>query len=154
MQFNVSRDYRSAALAAVFVALLSTAVLAQAPDPHIGVWKLNPAKSKFDPAPGPRGGTATWEVVASGTKVTTDAITADGTPRHWESITNYDGKARFTRLPNYSKHPLNFDISFGERKTGVFMDPDEKCQADFQAVLPDKKNATTTPPAPPSEEKQ
>jgi len=71
-----------------------------------------------------------------------------------EIFTNYDGKARFTRLPNYSKHPLNFDISFGERKTGVFMDPDEKCQADFQAVLPDKKNATTTPPAPPSEEKQ
>jgi hypothetical protein len=71
-----------------------------------------------------------------------------------EIFTNSDGKARFTGLPNYSKHPLNFDVSFGERKTGVFMDPDEKCQADFQAVLPDKKNAPATPPAPPAEEKQ
>src|SRR3954462_1904052 len=26
-----------------------------------------------------------------------------------EIFTNFDGKARFTGLPNYSKHPLNFD---------------------------------------------
>ncbi len=56
-----------------------------------------------------------------------------------EVFTNSDGKARFTRLPNHSKKPINFDISFGGRQTGVFMDPDQKCVADFQVVLPDKK---------------
>ena len=56
------------------------------------MWKLNPAKSKYDPGPVPKSATTTWEVVAAGTKVTTDGIAADGAARHWESTTNYDGK--------------------------------------------------------------
>ena len=92
MRSNLIRAHRSAAFAAVVVALLAGAVIAQAPDPHIGVWKLNPAKSKYDPGPTPKSGTATWEVVAAGIKVTTDGIAADGTPTHWESTTKYDGK--------------------------------------------------------------
>ena len=92
MRLNLSRAYRSAAYAASFVCVLAGAALAQAPDPHIGVWKLNLAKSKYDPGPAPKSGTATWEVVAAGTKISTDGVAADGTPRRWESITKYDGK--------------------------------------------------------------
>jgi len=91
MRSNLIRTHRSAAFA-LLVALLAATVVAQAPDPHIGVWRLNPAKSKYEPGPVPKSNTATWEVVASGTKVTSDGIAADGTPRHWESITKYDGK--------------------------------------------------------------
>ena len=92
MRSNLIRTHRSAAFA-LLVALLAATVVAQAPDPHIGVWRLNPAKSKCtEPGPVPKSNTATWEVVASGTKVTSDGIAADGTPRHWESITKYDGK--------------------------------------------------------------
>ena len=92
MQSNHIGNYRSAAFAAVFVALVAGAVAAQPPDPHIGVWKLNPARSKYDPGPAPKSTTSTREVVATGTKVTTEGISADGTPRRWESTTNYDGK--------------------------------------------------------------
>jgi len=92
MVLNVTRDYRSVAFAAMFVALLASAVSAQAPDPHLGVWKLNLAKSKYDPGPAPKSATTTWEAGAAGTKVTTDGIAADGTPRRWASTTNYDGK--------------------------------------------------------------
>ena len=70
-----------------------------------------------------------------------------------EIFTNSDGRARFTGLPNYSKRPLNFDISSGERKTGVFMDPDHKCQANFTAVVPDKKNAPLPKPEENSDDK-
>lgn len=49
-------------------------------------------KSKYDPGPAPKSGTTKWEVVAAGTKNTSDGISADGTPRHWESTTNFDGK--------------------------------------------------------------
>jgi hypothetical protein len=91
MRSHLIRAHRSAAFA-VFAALLAATFVAQAPDPHIGVWKLNPAKSKYDPGPVPKSATTTWEVVAGGTKVTSDGIAGDGTPRRWESTTNYDGK--------------------------------------------------------------
>src|SRR5215218_10441910 len=87
-----AREYRLAALAAVFVSMVAGTIVAQAPDPHLGVWKLNPAKSKYEPGPMPKSATTKWEVVSAGTKVTTDGVAADGTPRHWESTTNYDGK--------------------------------------------------------------
>jgi hypothetical protein len=92
MRLHFSRAYLSAAYAALFVCVLASSVFAQAPDPHLGVWKLNLAKSKYDPGPAPKSATSTWEVVAAGTKVSTDGIAADGTPRRWESITKYDGK--------------------------------------------------------------
>lgn len=91
MRSNVNRDYRSAAFA-VFVGLLAGAVVAQTPDAHIGVWKLNVGKSKYDPGPAPKSGLAKWEAVASGTKVTVDDVAADGTATHWEFTANYDGK--------------------------------------------------------------
>ena len=92
MQPNVTHNYRSAACVAIFVALLASAVIAQATDPHVGVWKLNLAKSKYEPGPGPKSGTTKWEVVAAGIKVTADDVLADGTTRHWESTANFDGK--------------------------------------------------------------
>jgi hypothetical protein len=35
-------------------------------DPFIGTWRLNPAKSAFDPNHRPTGGTMTWELDAEG----------------------------------------------------------------------------------------
>ena len=92
MRSNLSRGHRSAAFVAVLVGLLVGGVVAQTPDPHIGSWKLNPAKSKYDPGPAPKSGTTKWEMVAAGIKVTAEDVQADGTTRHWETTTNYDGK--------------------------------------------------------------
>src|SRR5215217_6062462 len=91
MRSNLIRAHRSAAFA-VFVALFASAAAAQAPDPHIGVWKFIPAKSKAEPGPMVKSATSTYEVVAGGTKVTADGIAADGTPLHYEWNMNYDGK--------------------------------------------------------------
>ena len=92
MRPNLSRNYRCAALAAVLVGLFAGALVAQTPDAHIGVWKLNVAKSKYDPGPAPKSGVAKWEAVATGTKVTVDDVEADGAATHWEFTANYDGK--------------------------------------------------------------
>lgn len=92
MRSNVTRDYRSAACAALFVTMLAGAVMGQAPDPSIGVWKINVAKSTYDPGPARKSGTAKWEAVPSGTKVTVDDVLTDGTTQHWESTATYDGK--------------------------------------------------------------
>ena len=49
--------------------------------------------------------------------------------------TNYYGKAEFTRLPNYSKKPIQFDVSAGGKQRTVYFDPDNQCQAKFTVEL-------------------
>ena len=61
-------------------------------DPQVGVWKLNVAKSTYSPGPGPKSGTTTIEAAGAGTKVVVDQVMADGSKRHYEFTTNYDGK--------------------------------------------------------------
>jgi hypothetical protein len=47
-------------------------------DPILGTWKLNVAKSKFDPGPAPRNETRTFEAAPEGIKATIDFTAADG----------------------------------------------------------------------------
>lgn len=74
--------------AAVLVGFASTLVLAQSPDPLVGTWKLNVAKSK---APF-KSGTSTIESVGEGIRFTVDLEGNDGTKHHWEFTGNFDGK--------------------------------------------------------------
>ena len=61
-------------------------------DPQHGLWKLNVAKSKYTPGPGPTSATTTNEAAGAATKVTVDQTFADGTKRHYEFTAGYDGK--------------------------------------------------------------
>jgi hypothetical protein len=92
MQTRLKRACVSAAFAGAFAAMLAGTVLAQAPDPQVGTWKLNTAKSKYSPGPVPKSGTTKIEAAGAGTKLTVDQVLADGTVRHWELTANYDGK--------------------------------------------------------------
>ena len=74
-----------------FLMLSIGAAFAQS-DPQVGIWKLNLAKSKYSPGPGPKSGTTKIEVVGAGTKVSVDQMQADGTSRQWGFTANYDGK--------------------------------------------------------------
>ena len=49
--------------------------------------------------------------------------------------TNYYGKAQFTRLPDYSKNPIVFDVTAGDKKRTVLFDPGNRCKADFTVEL-------------------
>ncbi len=73
--------------AAVVVGMLSTAAFAQAPDPWIGTWKLNVAKSK-----GAKSGSTTIEAAGKGIKFGVDLVLADGTASKWGFTANFDGK--------------------------------------------------------------
>ena len=92
MQTRLKRACLSAAFAGAFAAALAGAVLAQAPDPQVGTWKLNLAKSKYSPGPAPTSATTQIEAAGAGTKVIVDQSPADGVIRHWEFTANYDGK--------------------------------------------------------------
>ena len=87
--------FRSKRLARVLTALallaLGIGVAAQAPDPAVGKWTLNVAKSKFSPGPAPKSTTAT---IAAGPayKVVVEVIPADGATVNWEFSADFDGK--------------------------------------------------------------
>jgi hypothetical protein len=63
-------------------------VLAQS-NPFVGTWKLNLAKSKYDPGPAPKSQTRTWD--ASG-KVSVEGINAAGKPMSYGYPVTTDGK--------------------------------------------------------------
>ena len=91
MQTRLKRACVSVAFAGLFGAVLAGTVLAQTPDPQVGTWKINLAKSKYSPGPAPTSATTKIEAAGAGTKVSVDQAPADGAVRHWEFTSNYDG---------------------------------------------------------------
>jgi hypothetical protein len=85
-------------IAVVFVVLaalfaVSSATRAQSPDPWIGTWKVNLAKSTYSPGPKPTvPGTIKSEPSAGGLKTTIDAVNPQGQPIHTEAVAMFDGK--------------------------------------------------------------
>jgi hypothetical protein len=91
----------SASLVAVVAVLAGRAVGAQTPDPLVGTWKMDIAKSKFDPGPAGKSSTAVFAAAGSGLKVTVDTTPATGDKTHFEYTAQYDGKeAKVTGNPD------------------------------------------------------
>jgi hypothetical protein len=88
-------------VAAVLVSLVSGMALAQAADPHVGTWKLNPEKSKGSAF---TSGTVTIEPAGDGLKVTVDLVGQDGAPSQWGFTVTYDGM----------DHPITGNNPFGD----------------------------------------
>lgn len=81
----------TASLAALFAIGLGSTV-ALAAENWIGTWKMNPAKSKFVPGPGPQSQTVKWEKTAEGFKQSSDTVDADGKATHAGYLSKFDGK--------------------------------------------------------------
>jgi hypothetical protein len=90
------------AVTAVFIAAMGIAATAQAPDPLIGTWKLDAAKSTFKPGPAPKSITVVIEAAGKGIKVAVDGIAGDGTPVKFGYTSMRDGKdVPVTGSPNF-----------------------------------------------------
>jgi hypothetical protein len=77
----------------VLAVVLGLGVIASAADSNVGTWKLNLAKSKFNPGPAPKSQTLKIEAMGTdGVSYSADGIDADGKPMHWEFQAKYDGK--------------------------------------------------------------
>ena len=83
---------RSIAIAATMIFIFALATVAMAADPFIGTWKLNLAKSKFNPGQAPKSLTLKIAAQDNGFKWTFDTVEADGkaTSAVWSG--KYDGK--------------------------------------------------------------
>jgi len=82
-------------LCGAFVALaLALALVAAhpAPNPIVGTWKLNTAKSTFTPGPGWRSQTRVYRAVPGGVSVTWTGVGESGEPMHVSFISRLDGK--------------------------------------------------------------
>jgi hypothetical protein len=75
----------------VITSATSGPLLAQS-NPFVGTWKLNVAKSKFEPGPAPKSQTRTVVAEGEGAKYSFDGVRADGTPFSYSFTVNYDGK--------------------------------------------------------------
>jgi hypothetical protein len=61
-------------------------------DPFIGTWKLNLAKSKYNPGPPPKSQTVTYEAVGQGYKLTNKTTDAEGKLINIQLTADLDGK--------------------------------------------------------------
>jgi hypothetical protein len=61
-------------------------------NPFAGTWKLNVAKSKFEPGPAPKSQTRTVVAQGEGAKYSFDGVGADGTSFSYSFTVKYDGK--------------------------------------------------------------
>jgi len=66
---------------------------ARAADSNVGTWKVNLAKSKYDPGPPPKGpNVLKIEPDGDGIKVSNDGVNAEGQATHVTYSAKYDGK--------------------------------------------------------------
>jgi hypothetical protein len=91
--------------AAVLVA--AALVAAQAPDPFVGTWRLNAAKSKYTPGPAPKSITSTYEAAGKGYKVSVKNEPASGPVQQYSYTTALDG----TDVPITGNNPNADTIS-------------------------------------------
>lgn len=71
---------------------LSVAAIAQTPEPIVGTWKLDVAKSTYKPGPAPKSATVVIEAAGKGLKVAVDAVGPDGKAMKWGWTGTEDGK--------------------------------------------------------------
>lgn len=81
---------RHFAIACAVIAALAASRLSMAQgNPFVGTWRLDLAKSHYDPGPPPKSQTRTWD---SSGKVTVEGIDAMGKPRTYGYTIRTDGK--------------------------------------------------------------
>jgi len=78
-------------LAACCAIVLSSSV-ALAADNWLGTWKLDVAKSKYNPGPGPKNLTLVFEATKEGIRLTSDGVNSEGKTTHGVYVSKFDGK--------------------------------------------------------------
>jgi hypothetical protein len=92
MQARMRQAYLLAVVVVASVVVFGGTAFAQSSNSQVGTWKLNVAKSKYNPGPAPKSVTVKYEAAGAGVKVTVDSVGATGTVNHYTYTANYDGK--------------------------------------------------------------
>jgi hypothetical protein len=79
-------------LAVVAFLLVGSSLASAQSDPRIGTWKVNLAKSTYDPGPAPKNDYRKYEATADGTKATVETMSATGSSIKGGYTARIDGK--------------------------------------------------------------
>jgi hypothetical protein len=79
-------------VAIALLAVVGFSTLRAQSNPLVGTWKLNVAKSKYDPGPAPKSLTRTVEAQGNGVKYSFEGVGADGKPIVYGFSVQFDGK--------------------------------------------------------------
>ena len=115
-----------------FLVLTAVAVcpLLAEDNPFLGTWKLDVAKSKFDPGPAPKNQTRTIVQQGNGVKYSFEGVGADGKPFAFSFVTYYDGTeaavtgtgtpggADAINLKRVNPHKIEGTLSKGGKEVG------------------------------------
>ena len=82
---------KAKAISLVLPLFFATVVVGYFDNAHMGIWKLNEAKSKI-PAGAPKNTTVTYEAAGDMIKITVDGVDGAGQPSHHEWTGKFDGK--------------------------------------------------------------
>jgi hypothetical protein len=81
--------------------VIALAASAHAQSALMGTWKLNAAKSKFEPGPAPKSQTLTYSMEGDKLKIVAEVVGGDGAKQTWTMVVGFDGKpAPITGNPN------------------------------------------------------
>ena len=72
--------------------MLLSASMALAADNWVGTWKMNVAKSKSSPGPGPKSQILKFTASPAGITLNSEGVTADGSVRKGSYTSKFDGK--------------------------------------------------------------
>jgi hypothetical protein len=137
-------------IAVVFVGFIALVVIsstprAQSPEPWMGTWKVNLAKSTYSPGPKPTvAATVKVEPSGGGFKTTIDGVNPQGKPAHTETIGTFDGKdnpVKGAQAPNTTVAYKRIDGRTFEAQTKVNGKPTIVTRV---AVSADGKTMTAT----------
>jgi hypothetical protein len=125
------------------VVVLGAAVVSAQTDPAVGTWKLNTAKSKYDPGPMPKSNTIVIAAAGPGIKVSTTGTDAEGKPTASGYTVGFDGKdVPVTGQPAYdmtsAKRIDANTTEFSRKKAGKVV------QSAKRAISSDGKTMTIT----------
>ena len=89
----------------------------------VGTWRLNLAKSKYNPGPAPKSGTLIVEPEGQGLKATAEGVDAQGKPTKAEFVVIFDGNSHpVTGVPAYDassyKRINDFTMEYTRTKNG------------------------------------
>ena len=143
-----NRSITAVGVALMGILLVTFAAVAQQTDPWIGTWKLNLAKSTFNPGPAPKSNTLRIEPVAGGNlKTTFDGVNAQGQATHSERVAKFDS----SEVPVQAVAPpaktvaTNAFRRLGDRSFEVIAKVDGKLTSTNRLVIsPDGKTMTQT----------
>jgi len=88
----MKRFLRFSAVLSLVLATSATMLAQTQKDAYIGTWKLNVAKSKFNPGPGYRSETRTYTPTAAGYKFEGERVNPDGSTQRYGFTVKYDNR--------------------------------------------------------------